>query len=33
MIDGEAYGDLTSGRLDALIAGIRGRAHGNAALR
>jgi NADH-quinone oxidoreductase subunit E len=33
MIDGEAYGDLTSGKLDALIAGIRGRAHGNAALR
>ncbi len=33
MIDGEAYGDLTPERLRALIDGIRGRAHGDAAQR
>jgi NADH-quinone oxidoreductase subunit E len=33
MIDGEAYGDLTPEKLDALIDGIRGRAHGDAAQR
>ena len=33
MVDGEAYGDLTPEKLDALIDGIRGRAHGDAAQR
>ncbi|MGA2547419.1 MAG: NADH-quinone oxidoreductase subunit NuoE [Rectinemataceae bacterium] len=33
MIDGEAYGDLTPEKLDALIDGISGRAHGDAAQR
>jgi NADH-quinone oxidoreductase subunit E len=33
MIDGEAHGDLTPEKLDALIDGIRGRAHGDAAQR
>lgn len=31
LIDGEAYGDLTVERLDALVDGIRGGAHGDAA--
>lgn len=31
LIDGEVYGDLTSERLEGLINGIRGGAHGDAA--
>jgi NADH-quinone oxidoreductase subunit E len=33
LIDGEPYGDLTVERLEALIDGIRGGAHGDAAQR
>jgi hypothetical protein len=31
LVDGEVYGDLTVEKLDALIDGIRGGAHGDAA--
>jgi NADH-quinone oxidoreductase subunit E len=33
LIDGEVYGDLTPQKLDAIIDGIRGGGHGDAALR